>query len=111
MRQFARAVKGVDLRSTAGYCAWVRTPQLTFIPEVEQVEAAERFSPDSRPVDICEGLVGLVVMTLALHARGPRFNPGTRHILHQVIDRWWSEVSCTSLELASRPKLQLPPST
>ena len=28
--QFARVVKGVDLRSTAGNCAWVRTPQLTF---------------------------------------------------------------------------------
>ena len=27
--QFAREVKGVDLRSTAGNCAWVRTPQLT----------------------------------------------------------------------------------
>ena len=28
-RQFARVVKGVDLRSTAGICAWVQTPQLT----------------------------------------------------------------------------------
>ena len=28
--QFARVVKGVDLRSTAGNCAWARTPQLTF---------------------------------------------------------------------------------
>jgi hypothetical protein len=28
--QFARVAKGVDLRSTAGNCAWVRTPQLTF---------------------------------------------------------------------------------
>jgi hypothetical protein len=27
--QFARVVEGVDLRSTAGNCAWVRTPQLT----------------------------------------------------------------------------------
>ena len=27
--QFARVVKGVDLRSTARKCAWVRTPQLT----------------------------------------------------------------------------------
>ena len=27
--QFARAVKGLDLRSNAGHCAWVRTPQLT----------------------------------------------------------------------------------
>ena len=26
--QFAREVKGVDLRSTAGNCAWARTPQL-----------------------------------------------------------------------------------
>ena len=30
-RQFAREVKGVDLRSTAGNCAWVRTPQLACI--------------------------------------------------------------------------------
>ena len=27
--QFARVVKGVDLRSTTRKCAWVRTPQLT----------------------------------------------------------------------------------
>ena len=26
--KFARVAKGVDLRSTAGNCAWVRTPQL-----------------------------------------------------------------------------------
>ena len=30
--QFARVVKGVDLRSAAGNCAWARTPQLTFVP-------------------------------------------------------------------------------
>ena len=29
--QFARVVKGVDLRSTAGNCAWARTPQLTHV--------------------------------------------------------------------------------
>ena len=29
--QFARVVKGVDLRSTAGNCAWVETPQLTSV--------------------------------------------------------------------------------
>ena len=29
--QFARVVKGVDLRSTAGNCAWARTPQLTIL--------------------------------------------------------------------------------
>ena len=29
-------VKGVDLRSTAGHCAWVRTPQLTFISIVQK---------------------------------------------------------------------------
>ena len=31
--QFARVVKGVDLRSTAGNCAWVRTPQLTYFSD------------------------------------------------------------------------------
>jgi hypothetical protein len=30
--QFARVVKGVDLRSTARKCAWVPTPQLTSPP-------------------------------------------------------------------------------
>ena len=34
--QFARVVKGVDLRSTAGNCAWVRTPQLTFFDKVQE---------------------------------------------------------------------------
>ena len=35
--QFARVVKGVDLRSTAGNCAWARTPQLTFpVPKPEE---------------------------------------------------------------------------
>ena len=33
-RQFARVVKGVDLRSTAGNCAWVQTPQLTMGEEL-----------------------------------------------------------------------------
>jgi hypothetical protein len=28
--QFARVAQGVELRSTAGHCAWVRAPQLTF---------------------------------------------------------------------------------
>ena len=32
--QFARVVKGVDLRSTAGNCAWVRTPQLASLSVV-----------------------------------------------------------------------------
>ena len=27
--QFARVVRGVDLRSTTGNCAWARSPQLT----------------------------------------------------------------------------------
>ena len=32
--QFARVVKGVDLRSTAGNCAWAQTPQLTGPPSL-----------------------------------------------------------------------------
>ena len=32
--QFARVVKGVDLRSTAGNCAWAQTPQLTAAPSM-----------------------------------------------------------------------------
>ena len=36
-RRFARVVKGVDLRSTGGKSAWVRTPQLTcFGDEVKE---------------------------------------------------------------------------
>ena len=31
VRQFARVAKGVDLRSTGGNSAWVRTPQLTYL--------------------------------------------------------------------------------
>ena len=36
--KFARVVKGVDLRSTAGNCAWVRAPQLA----IEHVSAISR---------------------------------------------------------------------
>ena len=36
MCQFARVVKGVDLRSTARKCAWVGTPQLTFLYAASQ---------------------------------------------------------------------------
>jgi hypothetical protein len=32
--QFARVAEGVDLRSTASNCVWVRTPQLTFAHSV-----------------------------------------------------------------------------
>ena len=35
MCRFARVVKGVDLRSTAGNCAWARTPQLTGPPSLQ----------------------------------------------------------------------------
>ena len=38
--QFARVVKGVDLRSTAGNCAWVRTPQLTFSRRTDSIPPA-----------------------------------------------------------------------
>ena len=44
----ARVVTGVDLRSTAGNCAWVRTPQLASFVESstgggrEVVDTAER---------------------------------------------------------------------
>ena len=46
--QFARVVKGVDLRSTAGNCARVRTPQLTCfgIPEQSCLPASDGASPE-----------------------------------------------------------------
>ena len=37
-RQFARVVKGVDLRATAGNCARVRTPQLTSLLAFEHAQ-------------------------------------------------------------------------
>ena len=37
--QFARVVKGVDLRSTGFKSAWVRTPQLTLVFERCRFEA------------------------------------------------------------------------
>ena len=40
-RQFARVVKGVDLRSTGGNSAWVRTPQLTCFAGAQQGLASE----------------------------------------------------------------------
>ena len=36
--KFARVVKGVDLRSTAGHCARVRTPQLTSLLAFEHAQ-------------------------------------------------------------------------
>ena len=37
--------------------------------------------------------VGLVVMTLALHARGPQFNPGTKYacVFQFAIVYWFSD--------------------
>ena len=38
MCQFVRVVEGVDLRSTAGNCAWTRTPQLTGAPSLHSAD-------------------------------------------------------------------------
>ena len=55
--QFARVVKGVDLRSTAGNCAWVRTPQLTFgmLGVFMVLPSCERKNMKSVLVSICGG--------------------------------------------------------
>ena len=45
--QFARVVKGVDLRSTAGNCAWARTPQLTGPPSLHSADMHD--SPHPAP--------------------------------------------------------------
>ena len=75
--QFARAVKGVDLRSTAGHCAWVRTPQLTSL--VATIPRALFAWYLRLPCHLlCGSFVGLAVMTFALHAKGSRFDPGTK---------------------------------
>ena len=39
--QFARVVKGVDLRSTGGNSAWVRTPQLTVLEQLECLQSLQ----------------------------------------------------------------------
>ena len=52
--QFARVAKGVDLRSTGGNSAWVRTPQLTSCQAWETITRErnakrERFARSSAP--------------------------------------------------------------
>ena len=53
IRQFARVVKGVDLRSTGGNSAWVRTPQLT----LRRCSANEVNQPHVRRGGLSERLV------------------------------------------------------
>ena len=69
-RQFARVAKGVDLRSTEGNFAWVRTPQLTTPWEFEcpcrlvvRTSRCGRDNPGSTPgVDILSKLPCLPVL-------------------------------------------------
>ena len=66
-RQFARVVKGVDLRSTEGNFAWAQTPQLTTLP-----------------LKTCaEGPCRLVVRTSRCGRDNPGSNPG------KDIERIW----------------------
>ena len=68
--QFARVVKGVDLRSTARKCAWVRTPQLTCSLFNVNPRKSLGSSPDQRRTpwgSWCSGI------TSASHAEGPGF--------------------------------------
>ena len=46
--QFARVIKGVDPISSAGNCAWVRTPQLIYflLSENECVEKTKKQQPE-----------------------------------------------------------------
>ena len=68
--QFARVVKGVDLRSTEGNFAWVRTPQLTRLWHFEgpcrlvvRTSRCGRDNPGSNPgKDIIVGFVALLLL-------------------------------------------------
>jgi hypothetical protein len=56
--QFARVVKGVDLRSTGGNSAWVRTPQLTSVLSHSHWRSAgviRKHNEDRRNVDGDDG--------------------------------------------------------
>ena len=66
-RQFARVAKGVDLRSTEGNFAWVRTPQLT------------------TPWDF-EGPCRLVVRTSRCGRDNPGSTPGVDTFIHVQLD-------------------------
>ena len=69
-RQFARVAKGVDLRSTEGNFAWVRTPQLT------------------TPWDF-EGPCRLVVRTSRCGRDNPGSNPGEGILNTECCLRAW----------------------
>ena len=59
MRQFARVAKGVDLRSTAGNCAWARTPQLTlcFIASTRRCPPSWQDGPGADILDFAGGVL------------------------------------------------------
>ena len=70
-RQFARVAKGVDLRSTEGNFAWVRTPQLTRRWHFEgpcrlvvRTSRCGRDNPGSNPGKDIVGFVALLLLCL-----------------------------------------------
>ena len=67
--QFARVVKGVDLRSTEGNFAWVRTPQLTrrlrFEGPCRLVVRTSRCGRDNPGSNPGKDIVGLVALLLS----------------------------------------------
>ena len=64
-RQFAQVAEGVDLRSAAGNCAWVRSPQLTYAPVNKQIPKAKQVSyQDLIARDCCHGAHGVMVSHL-----------------------------------------------
>ena len=79
--QFARVVKGVDLRSTAGNCAWVRTPQLTSnILDFSNTEIAKYMSLFDR------GAHGVVVSRLLRMQKALGSNPSGSSILPLLVE-------------------------
>ena len=50
-----------DLRSTAGNCAWARTPQLTFAPAMSPPSASCALSKKRLPTNVIKGLIAQLV--------------------------------------------------
>ena len=84
--QFARVVKGVDLRSTAGNCAWAQTPQLTQLTTASAPGHTSRCQQCSQNT-VCSGNLRLclslalaqllVIISSQLVAAGSGMSPWT----------------------------------
>ena len=82
--KFARVVKGVDLRSTAGNCAWVRTPQL--------VHCLSRLSFILAILQLRKEIIWVhssVVRAADCRSAGPWFKSGCALLCFRTLDYVW----------------------